>query len=123
MACGPLGETMKRTAATFLLVAGVVGVTGCMNSPKVDTKPAVMKTSDTDGRVAKDARSTEIQQAQGFRPVGQANRSEVVNAAAYGVNKVSGTTMMDPNLRRTNGGGLGNDKYPPQVFGPTQRGV
>ena len=100
-----------------------------MNSPKVDTKPAVMKTSDTDGRVAKDARSSDIQQAQGFRPVGQARSSDVVNAAAYGVNKVSGTTMMDPNLRRTNGGppgplgGLGNEKYPPQVYGPTQRGV
>ncbi len=94
-----------------------------MNSPKVDTKPAVMKTSDTEGRMAKAPRSSEIQQAQGFKPVGQPRGGDVVNAASYGVDKVNGTTMMDPNLRRTNGGGLGNDKYPPQVFGPTQRGV
>jgi hypothetical protein len=109
---------MKRTAAAFLLAAGVVGVTGCMSTPKAETKTAMSKGSEAKTT----SRPSEIQQAQGFRPAGQANSSEVVNAAAYGVNKVGGPTMMDPNLRRTSGG-LGSDKYPPQVFGPTQRGI
>jgi hypothetical protein len=109
---------MKRTAAAFLLAAGVVGVTGCMNTPKAETKTAMSKGSEA--RTA--SAPSEVQQAQGYRPAGQPRASEVINAAAYGVNKVSGTTMMDPNLRRTNGG-VSSDKYPPQVFGPTQRGI
>ena len=100
---------MKRTAAAFVLVAGVTGLTGCISTPSA--KPA-MKSTDADARQARTAPAANVQQAGGFRPVGGPKKSDVINAA-YGVDRTTGS-----GLRQVN-----NNDYPPEVYGPMQRGV
>lgn len=110
-AFGPLGGTMKRAAAAFVLVAGVGG--GCMTATP-GTKPATT-TMPAETRGATPERS-------GMKPVGSRGPDMgVVQANAYGVDKM--TSGMDPNVRRVNHGGAPGGGHDPNVFGPMHSGL
>ena len=77
---------MKRTAAAFVLVAGLGGCA----SPDGSKPSAISDTQAVRGAAPRDG---SVRQATAYRP--------------------SGTTY-DPNVRRVNG----DDRYPPEAYGP-----
>ncbi len=99
---------MKRAAAAFVLVAGVGG---CMTATP-GSKPAPTTAYPAETRGATPGSS--------LKPVGSRPDPGVVQANAYGVNKM--TAGGDPNVRQANFGN-GPGALDPNVYGPTQRGV
>ncbi len=116
-----------------MLVAGVAGLGGCI-SPAPGTKNPVSKALPPE-MTAKET-SGPVKTAGGMRSVSDSKRDAAVyQAQALGVNKVTSGSMNDPNLKLTNGfsrvtgSGAGmppggpTDNYPPEVYGPMQRGI
>jgi hypothetical protein len=104
---------MKRTAAAFVLAAGLGG---CM-SPSSGDKSTGTK---TDGMAAR-ADGGAVAQAGGMRAVSDPKRdASVIQASAYGVDGVTRTGRADAGVRQANfgaGGGAGSYEA---SFGPAQ---
>lgn len=108
---------MKRTAAAFVLAAGLGG---CM-APSSGDKSTGTK---TDGMTAK-AYGGAVAQAGGMRAVSDPKRdASVIQASAYGVNGVTRTGRTDAGVRQANfgHGGAGAGSYE-ATFGPAQTGL
>ncbi len=108
---------MKRTAAAFVLAAGLGG---CM-SPSSGDKSMGTK---TDGTTAKSDAGTGAP-AGGMRAVSDPKRdASVIQASAYGVNNVTRTGRMDAGVRQANfghgHGGAGGPGSYEATFGPAQ---
>lgn len=103
---------MKRTAAAFVLAAGLGG---CM-SPSSGDKSNGTK---TDGMAAK-ADGGAVAQAGGMRAVSDPKRdASVIQASAYGVNGVTRAGRTDAGVRQANFGAGGPGSYEAN-FGPAQ---
>ena len=116
-----------------MLGAGVAGLGGCI-SPAPGTKIPVSKALPPE-MTAKDSTGP-VKTAGGMRSASDPKRDAAVyQAQALGVNKVTSGPMVDPNLKQTNGfsrvtgSGAGmptggpSENYPPEVYGPMQRGI
>lgn len=96
---------MKRTAAAFVLVAGLGG---CMTAtPGTQEPPTSAYPAEPRGATPADGREMTAARRD----------ASVMRAAAYGVDRVTA----DPNVRQVNGFGAG--RLAPEVYGPTQSGL
>jgi hypothetical protein len=109
---------MKRTAAAFVLAAGLGG---CM-SPSSGDKTMGTKADGTAARTASRAESGQVMQAGGRTMSDPKRDAAVMHANAYGVDGMKGGRMVDGNVRQANFGGNGPAPGP-EAYGPMQRGI
>ena len=97
------GETMKRTATAFMLVAGAAGIGGCVSPDASKKNQQAMKPA---------AQTRAIPGVVG-------STGEPVAAVRGGTARPMSSNMLDADVRQA-GFNNGDSKYPPEVYGPMQ---